>query len=101
MSGNGRLAGRRSGVDAIALGEWLVVRYLSAVWGFQGVVPALFSVGTKDALLNDALFLHARWAAAGHEADLAVYPGGPLGFTPVPNGLADKASVRKWVSLKK
>jgi hypothetical protein len=55
---------------------------------------ALFSVG-KDALLDDALFLHARWAAAGHKADLAVYRDGALGFTPVPNGLEDKASVRK------
>ena len=59
-----------------------------------GLCPALFSVGTKDALLDDTLFMHARWVAAGNEAELAVYPGGAHGFTLFPNGLADKASER-------
>ena len=60
----------------------------------KGLCPALFSVGTKDALLDDTLFMHARWVAAGNEAELAVYPGGAHGFTLFPNGLADKASER-------
>ena len=59
-----------------------------------GLCPALFSVGTKDALLDDTLFMHARWVAAGNDAELAVYPGGAHGFTLFPNGLADKASER-------
>jgi acetyl esterase len=49
-------------------------------------------VGTKDALLDDTLFMHARWVAAGNDAELAVYPGGAHGFTLFPNGLADRAS---------
>ncbi|HUN43564.1 MAG TPA: alpha/beta hydrolase [Acetobacteraceae bacterium] len=55
--------------------------------------PALFSVGTADALLDDTLFMHARWVAAGNQADLAVYPGGAHGFTLFPNAVADRAAV--------
>ena len=40
-----------------------------------GMPPALFSVGTEDPLIDDSLFLANRWAAAGSEAELAVYPG--------------------------
>lgn len=58
----------------------------------KGLCPALFSVGTKDALLDDTLFMHARWVAAGNEAELAVYPGGPHGFTLFPNGLSKTAT---------
>ena len=61
---------------------------------------ALFSEGTKDALLDDTLFMHARWVAAGNEAALAVYPGGAHGFTLIPNGLSDKASERMDAFLR-
>ena len=60
----------------------------------KGLCPALFSVGTKDALLDDTLFMHARWVAAGNAAELAVYPGGAHGFTLFPNALSVKASAR-------
>ena len=60
----------------------------------RGLCPALFSVGTKDALLDDTLFMHARWVAAGNPAELAIYPGGAHGFTLLPNGLATGATAR-------
>jgi acetyl esterase len=41
-----------------------------------GMPPALFSVGTRDALLDDTLFMAARWTAAGNRTELAVHPGG-------------------------
>jgi acetyl esterase len=60
----------------------------------KNLCPALFSVGTKDALLDDTLFMHARWVAAGNEAELAIYPGGAHGFTLFPNDLSRSATER-------
>jgi acetyl esterase/lipase len=60
----------------------------------EGLPPALFTVGTRDALLDDSLFMHARWVAAGNVADLAVHPGGAHGFTLFPFGLAEAANRR-------
>ena len=52
------------------------------------------AVGTQDALLDDTLFMHARWVAAGNAAELAIYPGGAHGFTLFPSALADQAAAR-------
>ena len=60
----------------------------------HGLCPALFSVGTADALLDDSLFMHARWLAAGNAAELAIHPGGAHGFTLFPNKLAQQAEAR-------
>ena len=60
----------------------------------KGLCPALFSVGTRDALLDDTLFMHARWVAAGNPAELAIYPGGAHGFTLFPNDLSKAATAR-------
>ena len=60
----------------------------------QNLCPALFSVGTKDALLDDTLFMHARWVAAGNDAELAIYPGGAHGFTLFLNDLSKSATAK-------
>lgn len=60
----------------------------------RGLPPALFTVGTLDAFLDDSLFLAARWTAAGNEAELALYPGGIHGFTGFPYLLAEQANAR-------
>lgn len=59
-----------------------------------GLCPALFTIGTSDALVDDSLFMHGRWIAAGNPAELAVYPGGAHGFTAFPGKLADSARAR-------
>jgi acetyl esterase len=66
----------------------------------KGLCPALFSVGTCDALLDDTLFMHARWIAAGNETELAIYPGGAHGFTLFPNRLAEEAAARSEAFLR-
>jgi acetyl esterase len=60
----------------------------------HGLPPALFTVGTLDPLLDDTLFLSARSAAAGNDAELAIYPGGVHGFHMMDLPLAARASGR-------
>jgi acetyl esterase/lipase len=50
----------------------------------NGLCPALFTIGTRDALLDDSLFMHARWNAAGNRGELAIYPGAVHGFIAFP-----------------
>lgn len=57
-----------------------------------GLPPALFTVGTLDPLLDDTLFMYARWIAAGSRADLAVYPGGTHVFNLFPIRIAREAN---------
>lgn len=50
-----------------------------------GLPPALFSVGGSDHLLDDTLFMAARWEAAGNETQLLVYPDTPHGCIALPS----------------
>ena len=56
--------------------------------------PAIFTVGTLDLLLDDSLFMASRWAAAGNQAELAVYPGGIHAFNAFPIAIAGAANAR-------
>jgi acetyl esterase/lipase len=60
----------------------------------RGLPPAIFTVGTADHLLDDSLFLASRWAAAGNETELAVFPDCGHGFTAFPTELAKRANER-------
>lgn len=59
-----------------------------------GLPPALFTVGTADHLLDDTLFMAARWEVYGNDTELAVYPDCIHGFTGFPMALAKRANER-------
>lgn len=68
---------------------------ISPLYGdLRGMPPALFTVGTRDYLYDDSLFMSARWHAAGNETELAVYPESIHGFTAFPAEMARIASQR-------
>lgn len=64
----------------------------------RGLCPALFTIGTRDALLDDSLFMHARWIAAGNKAELDIYPGACHGFIAFPNTQAAQ-SVKSQIAF--
>lgn len=60
----------------------------------RSMPPALFTVGTLDAMLDDSMFMYCRWIAAGNEAQLALYPGADHGFIETPHPSARQANDR-------
>jgi acetyl esterase/lipase len=68
---------------------------ISALYAdLKGLPPALFTIGTEDALLDDSLFMYSRYVAAGNQAELAIYPGGAHGFNAYPLAIASQANAR-------
>ncbi len=68
-------------VDLFAGGYDLTDPDISPIWAdLSGMPPALFTVGTLDPLLDDSLFMAARWRASGNPTELEVWPGGIHAF---------------------
>ena len=61
----------------------------------SGLPPARFVVGTLDPLLDDTLFMEARWRVAGARTQLEIVPEGVHGFTAHPIGVARLARQRE------
>ncbi|MEU9112687.1 alpha/beta hydrolase [Streptomyces sp. NPDC048483] len=55
-----------------------------------GLPPARIVVGTEDPLLDDSLFLAARWQAAGAPVQLGVVAGAMHGFTLFPLTITER-----------
>jgi acetyl esterase len=53
--------------------------------------PAIFTVGTQDPLLDDTLFMEARWRTAGNATELRIWPEAPHGFISLPMTVANVA----------
>ncbi|KAI1990706.1 hypothetical protein LOZ54_002396 [Ophidiomyces ophidiicola] len=50
--------------------------------------PAIFTCGTEDILLDDTVFMSAKWQMAGGETFVKIVPGAPHGFSLFPPKLA-------------
>ncbi len=84
--------------------EWMIGHFLGTtdprqpavsplLADLRGLCPALFTVGTRDPLVDDTLFMAARWSAAGNRSVLAVHPRAHHAFDYYddPAGLAARA----------
>ncbi|MEU3877236.1 MULTISPECIES: alpha/beta hydrolase [Streptomyces] len=60
-----------------------------------GMPPARIVVGTEDPLLDDSLFLAARWRAAGAPVHLGVVAGAMHGFTLFPLTVTERELQRQ------
>ena len=67
----------------------------------SGMPPAIFTVGTQDPLLDDTLFMEARWRAAGNPTELRVWPEAPHGFISLPMTVADAALSAEYDFLRR
>ncbi|MCO5967805.1 alpha/beta hydrolase [Actinoallomurus soli] len=61
----------------------------------SGLPPARFVVGTQDPLLDDTLFMAARWRAAGNATELEVVAEAPHGFVGFPLKVAERELARQ------
>ncbi len=57
----------------------------------RGLPPALFSCGTLDPLLDDSLFMEARWRAAGNDTTLSLWEDGVHAYTAFPLEIARRS----------
>jgi acetyl esterase/lipase len=60
-----------------------------------GMPPALLHCGTLDPLLDDTLFMGARWRAAGSPAELALYAGAPHEFLTLREAIPAASDARR------
>jgi acetyl esterase len=66
----------------------------------DGLPAALFTVGALDPLLDDSLFVAARWRAAGGHSDVDVWPAcahGFIGTMPI-TGSRAVARISDWLA---
>lgn len=74
---------------------------------FRGRLPRLLATcGTNDPLLDDSVFLVAKWQMAGGEATLKCYEGAVHGFIAFPPNLLEtagrgKEDVTEWLKNDK
>ncbi len=67
----------------------------------SGMPPALFQCGTADALIDDTLFMAARWTAARAAAEVRLYPGGVHAFDMFDLAIAHEARAAAAAFLRR
>ena len=110
-SPSARLWGERNLILSSPIMEWFIDHYVDErdrddpdvtplLARLNGMPPAIFVVGTLDPLLDDSLFMAARWQSAGHETELHVFPEAPHGFDgfPTPAGMDATGRVNSFLS---
>ena len=115
MTPSQRLWGERNLVLSVPILNWFVDQFLpvhdreqrrdpdiSPLFAeLSGMPPAIFTVGTQDALLDDTLFMEARWRAAGHATELRIWAEAPHGFISLPMTVADAALSAEYDFLRR
>jgi acetyl esterase/lipase len=66
-----------------------------------GLPSAIFTIGTQDPLLDDSLFMEARWRTAGGATELRVWPQAPHGFISLPMAVAEAALADETAFLRR
>lgn len=60
--------------------DWKKIAAELRARGASGLPRALFTIGTEDPLVDDSVFMAAKWQICGGEGILKVYPGAAHGF---------------------
>ena len=91
LTPSARLFGNGPQVLATDSIRWLIEQFASGadlddpdvsplLADLPGMPPTIFTIGTNDPLLDDTLFMHQRWRAAGLDSLIQIYPGAPHAF---------------------
>jgi acetyl esterase len=105
MTPSQRLWGERNLVLSTPIIEWFADQFLAGLdqerrrdpdisplfAELSEMPPAVFTIGSADPLLDDSLFMEARWRAAGHATELRVWDEAPHGFVSLPMAVGDAA----------
>ena len=62
--------------------------------------PALFTCGRMDPLLDDSIFMHARWQDAGNESHLSLWEEGAHAFVAYPLEIARRSLDEQYAFLR-
>ncbi|KAI8686812.1 hypothetical protein LRP88_09440 [Fusarium phalaenopsidis] len=65
----------------------------------KNLPPALFLCGTADSVVDDSVFLGARWNLAGSGAEVKLVPGGFHAFSLIPTGEIQKEGVSDIIAF--
>ncbi len=94
--------------------EWFVANYIpeatelerrdpdvSPLYGdLREMPPALFTCGTLDPLLDDSLFMEARWRTAGNETRMTLWPEAVHGFLAFDTEASRRSRAEQYAFLR-